>query len=115
MNELMARLQNLLGPRAGIISALGAPIAVMMVLGILVIGLMRLRSPWPGFIIITIVAQYFGGRVNTLGAFIRRESGNLHTLKMWGAVLSACVLGLVVFAAVSLIDRRFSRWRQGAD
>ena len=74
-----------------------------------------LRAAAPTAIIITIVAQYFGGRVNTLGAFIRRESGNLHTLKMWGAVLSACVLGLVVFAAVSLIDRRFSRWRQGAD
>ena len=74
-----------------------------------------LRAAAPTAIIITIVAQYFGGRVNTLGAFIRRESGNLHTLKMWGAVLSACVLALVVFAAVSLIDRRFSRWRQGAD
>lgn len=74
-----------------------------------------LRAAAPTAIIITIVAQYFGGRVNTLGAFIRRESGNLHTLKMWGAVLSACVLGLIVFAAVSAIDRRFSRWRQGAD
>ncbi len=74
-----------------------------------------LRAAAPTAIIITIVAQYFGGRVNTLGAFIRRESGNLHTLAMWGAVLAACVLGLVVFAAVSLLDRRFSRWRQSAD
>ncbi len=39
MNELMARLQNLLGPRAGIISALGAPIAVMMVLAMMVLPL----------------------------------------------------------------------------
>lgn len=74
-----------------------------------------LRAAAPTAIIITIVAQYFGGRVNTLGAFIRRESGNLHTLAMWGAVLAACVLGLVVFAVVSLLDRRFSRWRQGAE
>lgn len=74
-----------------------------------------LRAAAPTAIIITIVAQYFGGRVNTLGAFIRRESGNLKTLSMWGAVLAACVLGLVVFAGVSLLDRRFSRWRQGAD
>lgn len=73
-----------------------------------------LRASAPTAIIITIVAQYFGGRVDTLGAFIRRESGNLHTLQMWGAVLSACLLGLVVFAAVSVIDRRFSRWRQSA-
>ena len=28
MNELMARLQNLLGPRAAIVQALGAPIAI---------------------------------------------------------------------------------------
>lgn len=74
-----------------------------------------LRAAAPTAIIITIVAQYFGGRVNTLGAFIRRESGNLHTLAMWGAVLAACLLGLVVFAGVSLLDRRFSRWRQNGE
>lgn len=74
-----------------------------------------LRAGAPTAIIITIVAQYFGGRVSTLGAFIRRESGNLHTLAMWGAVLAACLLGLIVFAAVSLLDRRFSRWRQGSE
>ncbi len=39
MNELMARLQNLLGPRAAIISALGAPIAIMMVLAMMVLPL----------------------------------------------------------------------------
>jgi len=39
MNELMARLQNLLGPRAAIIGALGAPIAVMMVLAMMVLPL----------------------------------------------------------------------------
>ncbi|OWQ91301.1 flagellar biosynthesis protein FlhA [Roseateles aquatilis] len=39
MNELMARLQNLLGPRAAIVSALGAPIAIMMVLAMMVLPL----------------------------------------------------------------------------
>jgi flagellar biosynthesis protein FlhA len=39
MNELMARLQNILGPRAAIVSALGAPIAVMMVLAMMVLPL----------------------------------------------------------------------------
>ncbi|ALV06234.1 flagellar biosynthesis protein FlhA [Roseateles depolymerans] len=39
MNELMARLQNLLGPRAAIISALGAPIAIMMILAMMVLPL----------------------------------------------------------------------------
>lgn len=39
MNELMARLQNLLGPRAAILQALGAPIAIMMVLAMMVLPL----------------------------------------------------------------------------
>ncbi|SEL45400.1 flagellar biosynthesis protein FlhA [Roseateles sp. YR242] len=39
MNELLARLQNLLGPRAAIIGALGAPIAVMMILAMMVLPL----------------------------------------------------------------------------
>jgi flagellar biosynthesis protein FlhA len=39
MNELMARLQNLIGPRAAILQALGAPIAIMMVLAMMVLPL----------------------------------------------------------------------------
>jgi len=74
-----------------------------------------LRASAPTAIIITIVAEYFGGEVTTLGAFIRRESSNLHTLQMWGAILAACVLGLSVFAGVSLMDRYFSKWRPAND
>ncbi|OWQ48587.1 flagellar biosynthesis protein FlhA [Roseateles sp. L2-2] len=39
MNELMARLQNLLGPRAAIVQALGAPIAIMIILSMMVLPL----------------------------------------------------------------------------
>jgi len=39
MNALIFRLQTLLGPRAGIISALGAPIAVLMILAMMVLPL----------------------------------------------------------------------------
>ncbi|WP_343628085.1 flagellar biosynthesis protein FlhA [Roseateles sp.] len=39
MNELMARLQQLIGPRAAILQALGAPIAIMMVLAMMVLPL----------------------------------------------------------------------------
>jgi NitT/TauT family transport system permease protein len=74
-----------------------------------------LRASAPTAIIITIVAEYFGGEVRTLGAYIRRESSNLHTLEMWGAILAACVLGLAVFGCVSLIDRYFSKWRPASD
>ena len=39
MNELMARLQALLGPRAAVVGALGAPIAVLLVLAMMVLPL----------------------------------------------------------------------------
>jgi flagellar biosynthesis protein FlhA len=39
MNPLIQRLQSLLGPRAGIIAALGAPIAVLLVLSMMVLPL----------------------------------------------------------------------------
>lgn len=39
MNQLTAKIQALLGPRAGVIAALGAPIAVLMVLSMMVLPL----------------------------------------------------------------------------
>ena len=39
MNEMLAKLQSVLGPRAGILAALGAPIGVLMVLGMMVLPL----------------------------------------------------------------------------
>ena len=39
MNQLTAKLQALLGPRAGIIAALGAPVAVLLVLSMMVLPL----------------------------------------------------------------------------
>jgi flagellar biosynthesis protein FlhA len=39
MNQLTAKLQALLGPRAGVIGALGAPIAVLLVLAMMVLPL----------------------------------------------------------------------------
>ncbi len=44
MNALMARLQTLLGPRAGIVAALGAPMAVLLILSMMVL-------PLPPFIL----------------------------------------------------------------
>jgi flagellar biosynthesis protein FlhA len=39
MNEMLAKLQSVLGPRAGVFAALGAPIGVLMVLGMMVLPL----------------------------------------------------------------------------
>jgi len=64
-----------------------------------------LKTIVPLSIIIAIISEYFGGSVTTLGSYIRRESVNLHTVDMWSAIVMACVLGVTVFAAVSLLDR----------
>ena len=39
MNPLIQKLQSLIGPRAGVIAALGAPIAVLLVLSMMVLPL----------------------------------------------------------------------------
>lgn len=70
-----------------------------------------LKTAVPTSIIIAVIAQYFGGQVTTLGAYIRRESSNLHTVDMWAAILMSCVLGLTCFGVVSLADRLLLRWR----
>lgn len=69
-----------------------------------------LRTAAPTSVIIAIIAEYFGGRVTTLGSYIRRESANLHTVQTWSAVLAACLLGLSVFGVVALADRFLLRW-----
>ena len=69
-----------------------------------------LRTAVPLSIIISIISEYFGGSVSTLGAYIRRESTLLHTVQVWSAIVMACILGVLVFVAVSLLDRYFLRW-----
>ncbi len=69
-----------------------------------------LRTAVPLSIIISIISEYFGGSVSTLGAYIRRESTQLHTVQVWSAIVMACLLGVLVFVAVSLLDRYFLRW-----
>ena len=69
-----------------------------------------LKTAVPLSIIIAIISQYFGGSVTTLGSYIRRESAQLHTVEVWSAIVMACLLGIVAFAVVSLLDRYFLRW-----
>ncbi|MEZ5263848.1 MAG: ABC transporter permease subunit [Acidimicrobiales bacterium] len=69
-----------------------------------------LKTVVPTSIIIAVIAQYFGGSVTSLGAYIRRESANLHVLEMWSAIVASCLLGLSCFAVVALADRLVRRW-----
>ena len=71
-----------------------------------------MKTAVPLSIIVAIISEYFGGRVTTLGSHIRRESHQLHTPEMWSAIVMACLLGIVAFGAVSLLDRYFLRWQQ---
>ena len=84
-------------------TALGLPRALPYVMA-------GLRTAVPLSSIISIISEYFGGSVSTLGAYIRRESTMLHTVQVWSAIVMACLLGVLVFVAVSLLDRYFLRW-----
>lgn len=67
----------------------------------------------PLSVISSIIAEYFGGPVTTLGTYIRRESANMHTVSMWSAILLACVLGLLATAAGALAVRAAHRLEGG--
>ncbi len=69
-----------------------------------------LKTIVPLSIIISIISEYFGGSVTTLGSYIRRESTSLHTVDMWSAIVMACALGITAFVAVSLLDKFLLRW-----
>jgi NitT/TauT family transport system permease protein len=69
-----------------------------------------LKTSLPLSVIIAIIAQYFGGSIVTLGAYIRRESSNLHTVQMWSAIFMSCVVGLLAFAVGALLDRLLLAW-----
>ncbi len=69
-----------------------------------------LKTIVPLSIIISIISEYFGGSVKTLGSYIRRESSTLHTVDMWSAIVMACALGIFAFVVVSLLDRFLLRW-----
>jgi NitT/TauT family transport system permease protein len=61
-------------------------------------------------IIITVIAEFFGGELTTIGTYIRTEAGNLHTVAVWSAVLMACSVTLLLYGIVSVVDRLALGW-----
>lgn len=61
-------------------------------------------------VIITIIAEFFGGELTTIGTYIRTEAGNLHTVAVWSAVLMACTVSLLLYGIVSATDFLALRW-----
>lgn len=83
-------------------------VRVPMALPYMVTGL---RTALPLAVISAIVAEYFGGSTHTLGAFIRLQAGQLHTLDLWAAIVFACLLGVVAFLVGDLLERMAVRRR----
>lgn len=61
-------------------------------------------------VIAAIVAAYFGGSRDNLGVYITQTAGFSRYANAWAAVLMACVLGLVLFAATTLLERLAMPW-----
>jgi len=68
-----------------------------------------LRTCLPLAIITAIIAEYFGGSTETLGAFIKLESKFLHTVNVWSAIVYACLLGITAFAAGTALEKAVQR------
>ncbi|MGB3481070.1 MAG: ABC transporter permease subunit [Mycobacterium sp.] len=69
-----------------------------------------LRVAVPTAFSIAIIAEFFGGELNTLGTFIKSTAVQSRVADMWGAALVAFLFALVLYLALSLLDRWVSRW-----
>lgn len=57
-----------------------------------------------------IVSEYFGGLQSTLGSYIAQRAGLLSFAETWAGILVAVVLGLAIFAALTLLERVVVPW-----
>lgn len=61
-----------------------------------------------------IVGDYFGGSQEALGIQIRRSAGIFAFREAWAAIAVASILGIVFYAAVSLVERFTMSWHPSA-
>jgi NitT/TauT family transport system permease protein len=57
-----------------------------------------------------VVAEFFGGPINALGVYIKKEAGILHMQEAWAAILVACLFGIAFFLLINLIERLLMPW-----
>ena len=62
-------------------------------------------------VIAAVVAEYFGGLQNGVGARITSAASNTAYARAWAYVLAACVLGLAFYLGASAIERWATPWR----
>lgn len=70
-----------------------------------------LKIAAPTAVITAFVAEYFGGRQNGLGSYIKSAFANSRTAMAWAYVLGACALGLG-FYLISILLERLTHHRQ---
>lgn len=57
-----------------------------------------------------VVAEFFGGPITSLGVYIKNEAGLLRTREAWSAIIVACILGLVFYLAIQIVERFLIPW-----
>jgi NitT/TauT family transport system permease protein len=57
-----------------------------------------------------IVAEFFGGSTKLLGVYIKTEAGILRTTNAWAAIIMACLLGLLFYLSIALVERLVMPW-----
>ena len=62
-----------------------------------------------------VVSEFFGGRMKSLGVYIKSTASLFQTRQAWSAILVACVLGLLFYLAVALVERLAVPWRVGEE
>ena len=57
-----------------------------------------------------VVSEFFGGPVKSLGVYIKSTASLFQTRQAWSAILVACALGLLFYAAVAMLERVVMPW-----
>lgn len=57
-----------------------------------------------------VVAEFFGGTQNSLGVYIKSQAGILKTREAWSAILVACIIGILFYLAINLVERWVMPW-----
>jgi NitT/TauT family transport system permease protein len=58
-----------------------------------------------------IVGEYFGGSLDSLGITIKSDAALFAFDHAWAAILVACLLGLVFYLTIALIERLSMGWQ----
>lgn len=61
--------------------------------------------------ITAIVSEYFGGSRRTLGVYITQQASIVRFDAAWAGIVAACVLALVLYGGVTLLERLVAPWQ----